>query len=530
MNGKLVQHYLEATTRLFPKKIAVTDGQMSVTFEELSAKSNRLAKFLVKVGILRQHRVVYFLPRCIDCIVSTMAILQSGASYIPLDQKTPIERWNRILIDAEPRAIICNEITLAETIEWVERLEFSISIICLNPSDEHLKSERQKIYYYDDMSIANDGHLSLTGCSDDVAYVLYTSGSTGLPKGVMVTHGNIRNYIDWATEYFRISSQDRILGTAPFHFDMSTFDIYCSLATGATLCIARESLLLFPQKLVHFMETEKVTLWKGVSSLLMYMCRAGVLHKASLQSLRTVIFAGEPLDAKYLRTWMEMFPSTSFFNGYGPTEATGISLCHHVKSLPELGQSIPIGRPCKGAQIVLVDENGAPVRPGEVGELCIAGECLARGYLNDLEKTQKSFTPPPPGLKDLGARIYHTGDLVRQTSDGEFVFVSRKDYQVKWMGHRIELGEIESNVMAYPGIQDAVVLIINADSHGLTELTAFFESDDDVDVSSLFMFMKKRVPIYMIPKRFIRINSLPRNDRGKISRDFLLRLYSEKNA
>jgi non-ribosomal peptide synthetase component F len=342
----------------------------------------------------------------------------------------------------------------------------------------------------------------------------------------MITHGNITNYIEWAVAYFGITSSDHIFGTAPFYFDMSTFDIFCALASGTTLSLATADLLMFPEKLARFMEQENVTIWKGVSSLLMYMCRAGVIRAGRLPSLRTIIFAGEPLDPQYLAQWMQAFPQKKFFNGYGPTEATGVSLCHHVRVIPAPGESIPIGQPCKGAQVVVVGEDGLPVAHGEVGELCIAGECLAKGYFNDAEKTRAQFTSPPPGFRVLGECVYHTGDLVRENADGDFVFVSRKDHQVKWMGYRIELAEIEANLTAHPEVRDVVVLLIGTEG-GLTELMAFFESDGEVESAGLVSFLASRVPQYMIPRRFLRVESLPRNDRGKIARDELLKRYSD---
>jgi len=526
MLGTLVQHYLEHTAKLYPQKTAITDGQKSMTFGELSAASDRLAKLLISLGVCCEDRIVYYLQRSSDCIVATVGILKAEGAYIPLDQKTPFERWRRIVIDATPRAIICNQTTLAETLERVKTLDVPPFIVCLSPRNEQSKPLEQKVYFYDAMDDSQEVSLAVEGNLDRVAYVLYTSGSTGRPKGVMITHRNIRNYIDWAVNYFHMTQADCILGTAPFYFDMSTFDILCFMAIGATFCLANESMLLFPEKLVRFMEDEKVTLWKGVSSLLMYMCRAGVLRTGRMPSLRTVIFAGEPLDAKYLATWMELFPEKSFFNGYGPTEATGVSLCYHVKHVPGPGQAIPIGRACKGAKVVLIGDDDFPVTPGNIGELCIAGECLAKGYLNDPQKTEKNFTPPPPGCSGLGDRFYHTGDLAREMPDGNFVFVSRKDHQVKWMGYRIELGEIETNLMAHSQIRDAAVLLANTGEGGLTELVAFFESDSDLDIAGLIKFMEIRVPTYMIPKRFIRMDFLPRNDRGKISRDGILKLYS----
>ncbi len=530
MSEHLSHHYLDRTATRYPQKMAVTNGRIAVTFGELATATDQLGCLLVKLGSSRGERVVYFLERSLDCIIATVGILKSGAAYVPLDRKTPAARWQRIIQDAAPRAIICNSATLKETLERIVELDIHPRIVCLDSRASQSESDAQ-LFFREEIQAAS-GVLASEGSLDDIAYVLYTSGSTGVPKGVMITHGNIRNYIDWATSYFNITAEDRILATAPFYFDMSTFDIFCFLASGATLCLATDDLLLFPEKLVRFMEQEKVTLWKGVSSLLMYMCRAGVVRPGRMPTLRTVIFAGEPLDAQYLAKWMETLPEKSYFNGYGPTEATGVSLCYRVDHIPKSGQPIPIGRPCKGAQVVLVGDDGFPVGSNEIGELCIGGPCLAKGYLNDIEKTQRYFTPPPPGYKDLGNRVYHTGDLVRQMSDGNYVFISRKDHQVKWMGYRIELAEIETNLMAHPQVRDAVVLLATAANDGLTELVAFLEADGNVEPSAMALFLGKRLPPYMIPKRFIQMTSIPRNDRGKIARDEILEWYlrsQEKN-
>lgn len=523
MSAQLGHHYLDQAAARFPGKCAVTDGRTSLTFGELASASGRLASLLACLGVVRGERVAYFLKRSPDCITATLGILKAGAAYVPLDHKTPPERWQSIIADAAPRAIICSAATLPETLERASSLKFSPAIISLDARGEQ-DQPGGRLFFREELETARPP-LSAGGEADDVAYVLYTSGSTGTPKGVMVTHGNLRNYVDWAVEYFQLTPGDRLLGTAPFYFDMSTFDIFCALAAGATLSIATDEHFLFPEKLARFMEQEKITLWKGVSSLLMYMCRAGVIRSGRFPGLRTVIFAGEPLDAQYLRTWMEALPAAAFYNGYGPTEATGVSLCYPVQQPPEAGQPIPIGKPCKGAKAILLNEDDRQVEPGQVGELCIAGECLAKGYLNDPEKTHSRFTPAPQGC-DVGARIYRTGDLCRQISSGDYVFVSRKDHQVKWMGYRIELGEIEANLMAHPQVRCAVALLAANGNGGLTELAAFFEADGRLEPGVLSHFLEKRVPFYMLPRRYIQLDSIPRNDRGKIARDEILRHYS----
>jgi amino acid adenylation domain-containing protein len=527
MRGHLVHDYLTRSSQLVPDQVAVTDGSVSLTFSELAVETDRLAHLLRSLGVSRGDRVAYFLKRSPACITSTAGILKTGAAYIPLDQKTPDERWQKIIVDAGPSVIICDATTLKKTLDQISSLRNPPPVISVDPPKDG-ETYEGRVFFLEEADADPEAPTVSEGDLDDVAYVLYTSGSTGAPKGVMVTHGNIRDYIDWAVSYFDITAQDRILCTAPFYFDMSTFDIFCSLATGATLSLATGSKLLFPETLARFVEQEECTIWKGVSSLLMYMCRAGVIKPGRMPSLHTVIFAGEPLDAQYLSQWMTTYPDITFYNGYGPTEATGVSLCYRVERAPEPGERIPIGTPCKNAQIVVLDEDGLPIEAGEIGELCISGPGISQGYLNDPAKTEAAFTPPPPGC-DIGEIIYHTGDLVRQNPAGDYVFISRKDHQVKWMGYRIELAEIELNLLAHTLVKDAVVLLTGIENDSLTELVAFFEATEEIAPATLTAFMTKRVPPYMIPKRFIQMDSLPRNDRGKIDRSGVLDYYAGSN-
>jgi amino acid adenylation domain-containing protein len=529
MQVHLVQDYLLKTTSNYPQKTAITDGITSITFDKLAADSDQLAGFLIELGVSIGDHVVYYMKRDPSCLVATVAILKAGAAYIPVDPKMPPERVCQIIKDSKPKVVICDDSTLNITIEFQDQLSvYYFHIVSLDYKIE-ASIPCGSVFFKDDVQSVNHLQDTLKGKPDDVAYVLYTSGSTGIPKGVMVTHRNIRNYIDWAVSFFKITANDNLLGTAPLHFDMSTFDIFCPFLSGATLFLATGYKLLFPEQLTRFIEDSQITVWKGVSSLLMYMCRANVVKFGRMKSLKTVIYAGEPLATQYLIDWMRALPQASFYNGYGPTEATGISLCYHVKHIPKPSEKIPIGHPCKGAQVVVLGDDGQSVNPGDIGELCISGVCLSKGYLNDNEKTRSNFTAPPTG-SDLGDRIYHTGDLVQQSPTGEYVFISRKDQQVKWMGYRIELGEIETNLLAHPKVNDAVVLKIETSDVGISELIAFFESDEILSGNELSGFLGRLLPNYMVPQNYIQVKYMPRNDRGKISRQEIIRMYKENKC
>jgi amino acid adenylation domain-containing protein len=502
---RLVQHYLDRHCRQGATRVAVADASDSLTYGELETRSNRLANALIEREVGRQDRVVLCLQRSVQCLPALLGILKAGATYVPLDPKTPDQRRRAILEDCRPRAVVCDR-TTRNLFAGDPPAGNASPAVVLDPAE------------------ALDSSADRPACrnlDNDLAYVMYTSGSTGQPKGVMITHRNVCAYIDWAVDRFGLDDADRILCTAPFHFDMSTFDIHATLKSGGTLCIASESMLLFPQQLVSFIEERTITVWKGVASLLMYLARAGVLTPERMPTLRTVMFAGEALPTRYLMEWMRNYPEKCFFNAYGPTEATGVSLCHRIERIPQgAGERVPIGRPRADTRVLLLNDDLSPVGEGEVGELCLAGPCLAKGYLNDPLKTAQAFLEPGPG-SSVTERCYRTGDLARQRSDGTFEYVSRKDHQVKIMGYRIELGEIEHTLVAIDGIDDAVVVVETEEHSGLEELVAYYEAAADLPLSALLAEIRRSLPPYMAPRRYRRVAGIPRNNRGKVAREAL---------
>lgn len=508
-----VHHEIDTWAARTPTQTAVHDGRLALSYAELAARSSRLGQALHCLGVGAQDRVVFSLSRSVHCLTALLGILRAGGVYVPIDAKSPPERARCILCDCAPRAFVCD----ASTLSLARSLAgAALPVVCLGTTltdGEANELDQAAIDLYPAVSLAREA------ADDDLAYILYTSGSTGQPKGVMIHHRNIRSYIDWAVRRFDITAADRILCTAPFHFDMSTFDVFCTLRRGATLFIATEALALFPEKLVAFMEQHGVTLWKGVSSLLMYLARAGVLRPGRLPALRQVLYGGEALATRWLMQWMEVFPEKLFYNVYGPTEATGISLFHQLEALPAGPQElIPIGRPCDDTYVYLLGDDLAPVPDGATGELFIGGAGLARGYLNAPEKTDRAFLSDP---FQPGGRVYRTGDLARRRADGTYEFVGRVDHQVKIMGYRIELGEIEHALAALPGVHDVAVAALPAGEQGLRELVAFFEGEPGADTAAAFAGLKEQLPVYMIPRRLLYLARLPRCARGKVDRQAL---------
>lgn len=517
LKSQLVQHFMREHVSRSPQRAAVIDGQTSLSYGELDELANRLAHCLLASGLNRQDRVVFCLQRSVHCLTAILGILKADAVYVPLDPKTPELRLRSILADCHPRVIICDSSTLKHFV-LMDSAQAGTTVIVLDPKQASGNSAEKQMIGWNQIVNCSSQRLDSLNQADDLACVMYTSGSTGQPKGVMISHRNICSYIDWAVECFDLGPADRILCTAPFHFDMSTFDVHSTLKAGGALCIANDIMTLFPEKLVRFIEEREITVWKGVSSLLMYLVRAGVIGTERMPSLKTILFAGEPLATRYLQQWMQTYPDKCFVNAYGPTEATGVSLYHRVDRLPaSVQERVPIGRPCTDTEVFLLKEDMSLAGPGEAGELCIAGPCLARGYLNDPLKTAQNFIEPNPDSPER-PRYYRTGDLALQRDDGSYVYLTRKDSQVKIMGYRIELGEIEHALLAIDGVDDAVAMVAEDAQSGLQELVAYYESACGLVPEEVFTELKGQVPGYMLPKRLQPVVKIPRNDRGKIDR------------
>lgn len=528
MLSRLLQRYVDNCAAQFPDKEAVIDGQSRISYQDLFVQSNRLARCLIHNNMPRKSHVVICMKRSVQYIVAMIGVLKADADYIPIEARTPDHRRNQIIKDCNAYAIIGDDDTIPKILLDRSISELPQLIVSLGSKNYRQPSSHANLITLDKLKLHNADPLDYSNEDTDLACIIYTSGSTGIPKGVMISHINIDDYVAWAAERFGISSNDKILSTAPFYFDMSLFDIFCSLKVGATLCVATERVVLFPAKLIEFAESEGVTIWKGISSLLMYLARVGAISRGRLPTLKTILFGGEALHAKYLIEWMRIFPEKTFYNVYGPTEATGISMYYRVEQVPKSAhERIPIGKPCENTEIFLLDQDHKLVSPGHRGELFIKSICVTRGYLNDLEKTERAFIDNPFS-PTYGERIYGTGDYARLRKDGNYEFLGRKDDQVKFMGYRIELSDIEQTLASIDGVRDAGAILAESSLTGLEELVACVELDDMVPLSGIVEEAKKRLPHYMMPKHLIPIGCVPRSDRGKINRQALHNHYRNK--
>jgi len=515
----LLQQLLAETAQRSPDDPAVAFDDRSLSYGELDAASNRLARALIGLGVRRGDRVAIYMNKSIASAVSIHGVLKSGAAYVPLDPHAPAGRLAYILGNCGVRHLVASN-AKASSLDGLLAAGAALDAVVL--ADEGTVAPRATapaVVPWSEVARLDASPPPVRSIGQDLAYVLYTSGSTGTPKGVMISHANALAFVDWTVQAFGVSGADRLSSHAPLHFDLSIFDFFAAMEAGATLALVPDGTSTFPIRLAEWIARQRISVWYSVPSILTLLLLRGGLDRVDLSSLRLVLFAGEVFPTKYLRDLMARLPRASFCNLYGPTE-TNVITYHHVPALdPAQTAPIPIGRPCPYADLLVADEAGQLVRsPGQPGELYARGPTVALGYWGDREKTERAFVANPfePAFRET---VYRTGDLVQWDEDGSLVFLGRKDRQVKSRGYRIELDEIETVLYAHAGVKEAAVVAVPDELIG-SRIRAFAVAAEghELGVAALREHCLARLPRYMLPETFDLLEQLPKTSTGKIDR------------
>jgi amino acid adenylation domain-containing protein len=526
----LLQDWVTRQAQSRPEAVAIVSGAERLTYGQLERASNQLARLLKEVGCRKGDRVCFLMPKSPLAITSMIGILKAGCIHVPLDPATPPLRTRKILESCENRWILAAGQILSLLNDLLDdpSLRTRISVGWL----EHQKPSTASFpveWSMDDLALTEPTPLPQHASSTDPAHILFTSGSTGMPKGVVITHSNVLHFVEWGLRHFGIDSSDRLSGHTPLHFDLSTFDIFGTFAAGAELHMLSHEAALSPLMLAEFIRNEELTQWFSVPSVLNYMSKFDVVKFGDFPLLRRVLWCGEVLPSPALCYWMRRLPHVRFTNLYGPTETTVASSFYDVSAYPaDERSSIPIGTGCDGEELMILNRNLQPVSPTEIGDLYIGGVGLSPGYWRDPEKTAAAFIQDPrsDNPKD---RIYRTGDLARRGTDGLVYFIGRNDTQIKSRGYRIELGEIEAALSSLACLQESSVVAIDRGGfEGWLICCAYVQQPSSHSTpSSLRKELEKQIPSYMIPVRWMASPALPKNPNGKIDRPKLKELFLE---
>jgi amino acid adenylation domain-containing protein len=504
----LLQQLLAASAERYPDKAAVHARGRTLTYAELETRSSQLAHLLGERGVRRGDRVGLFFPKAVESVIAMLGVLKAGAVYVPLDPHAPALRVAYIVENCGIRTLV----TTAERRRALGPVALDAAVLVEGEPQAPGEAPWSALAGFPAVPPPCE---SIEG---DLAYILYTSGSTGQPKGVMLTHRNALTFVDWCTMTFRVGPDDRLSNHAPLHFDLSVFDVYNTLAAGATVTMIHEEITVFPQRLAALIEEHGLTVWYSVPSALVYLLLHGDLAAHDLDRLRLVLFAGEVFPMKYLRQLADLLPRAELYNLYGPTE-TNVCTYHRVDRWRLDGQErLPIGRACANTEVFAVDEHGRRVEPGGTGELYVRGPSLTPGYWGDPERSRCALVPDP-FQPHRAERLYRTGDLVTLDESDEFQFLGRRDSQVKSRGYRIELGDVEAALYAHAAVVEAAAVAIPDDEIGARlKAVVALKPGHRLTPAALQAHCASLVPRYMVPETIVFRAGLPKTSTGKIDR------------
>jgi amino acid adenylation domain-containing protein len=514
--------YLEATAARFPDRTALVDPfGRELTYAELNERANRVAGYLRAHGVRPGDRVGVILRKSEAAVIALFATMKAGAAYVPADYTAPVERNTRILTDCRVR---------------VAFLDAACAGVCADLARDEMwrviVAPGETAPLPSGMPGWNEAvtHAPATERVDlepsDLAYILYTSGSTGIPKGVMLTHDNATSFVDWCSSVFEPTEDDRFSSHAPFHFDLSVLDIYVPVKHGSTLFLVGEELGKTPKELAQFIANHRLTVWYSTPSILSLLAQFGDLPALDCSRLRIVLFAGEVFPVKHLSALKRLWPHPVYYNLYGPTETNVCTFARIPDTIPDDRTTpYPIGPACAHCVPLVLDEQHREVTPGEEGLLYIAGRSVFQGYWNRPVENAAAF------IERGGQRWYNTGDVVVEDPRDGFIYRGRRDRMVKRRGYRIELGEIERGLYRHEQIREVAVIAVPDDAAGVRVIANMStHGEARPSIIELKSFCANHLPSYMSPDVFKFFDTLPRTSTDKVDYQALRALANPQAA
>ena len=473
--------WLEASAHRDPQHIAFEDDSSALTYGQLMQRAQEIGSFLYRC-IPPQSPVLVYMDKKPECIAAMLGAVYAGCFYTPIDPAMPESRMARIVSVLQPACILCEK----RYLDKAEVLDARARVICTEDIPARV----------DALGLAE---VRAQHIDNDLLYVLFTSGSTGLPKGVAITHRSVIDFAEWACDALDVTADCRFGNQAPLYFDNSVLDIYCAIRMGAAVHFIPRKYFTFPGKMTEYLAEKAINTVFWVPSALTGVANAGALEKC-VPPLERIWFCGETMPCKTLNAWRRALPDARYVNMYGPTEITDVCTWFPVERDFADTDALPIGFPCGNTRILLID-----------GEICVTGTCLSPGYYNAPDKTAEVFVQNPQRLQ-VKELMYRTGDLGAYNERGELMFLGRRDSQIKKQGYRIELGEIECALCAHPQVSGGCCLY-NAQTE---QIIAVYTGD--AEEKPLLRALKEKLPKYMLPDVFICRDALPLTGNGKIDR------------
>ena len=499
MKNNIVE-FLDDIIKIYPRKNIFIEKNKKITYKQFGDYSKLVASNIIEKENFVNEPIVIFIDKSINALEAMIGTLYSRNFYCILDTNSPKNRIDNIIETLKPKLILTDN----KNKEKIESYSYNINILNIEELDNTLKFSNYK--------------KNINYCLTDPAYVLFTSGSTGVPKGSVILESSLISYIDWFKNEFNINDKTIFGSQTPFYFSMSVSDIFSTLVSGATFVIIPKVNFSFPMKLIEFLNEYKINTIYWVPSAMSIVANLKTFDYIKPKYLKTILFAGEVMPMPVLNIWRKNIDA-SYANLFGPTETTDIFAFYKVNRKFKDNETLPMGVPCKNVDVIMINDEGKECNKDEVGEIYVRSPFVGNGYYNNKEKTDAAFVQNPTHNSYIDI-VYKTGDLGKYNKYGEIEYLGRKDFQIKHMGYRIELGEIESNINSLDGINICACIYDN------DRIVLFYESNTIGD-SEVIEFSNKHLLNYMRPNVIKKVMKMPYNANGKIDRVKLKELYRE---